>query len=982
MALNPADIAVVSRLLDQALALPIEERAAWLTELPFEHQRHRDTLRDMLAQAADLDKDARLSSLPKQALDESVAREGDLVGPYRLIREIGCGGMGSVWLVERADGAFKRQLALKLPRLAWGAGLAQRMARERDIGALLEHPNIARLYDAGVDGQGRPYLGLEYVDGQPIDAWCKAQGLDVRGRLALFVQVANAVAYAHGRLVVHRDLKPANVLVTPDGQAHLLDFGIAKLLDEAGDAKLTQQQGRVMTPRYASPEQVAGEPITVQSDVYSLGVLLYELLTGSLPIEPKRNSPGALEEAILQGDAPLASSRVKERSTARMLRGEVDAILSKAMQVVPARRYATADMLVQDIERYLCGEAVSARPYNASYRLRKSIRRHWIGLSASTAVLVAILTGSAVAVVQARRASMAMERQQLVTEFVADMFRPKDGTVGELHQAAELSPQALLDRGAQLITSRFAGQPELQAELYGVVGGVFSDMGAYRLAGDYSMLRVALLSVVRSEASERSRALLAVGQAMLDEQRIADAEPQARKAMELARGNEVLELDATILLARIQIARGQLDGADALLKRADQMATAIGAKPTTARAWIAASKGRLLMIRNRLDDSIPVMERAIDIARLSEGPRSMTAVSIGLTLANQLGQTIHGELAQRHFIQSTAVLRSLGGPHRIRAALASARFAWRLYAGGGNGTLSQAVASLESSRQELNDSKVPKPNWFVPLVDFWLGSVKAGAGDVGAGLRVVELASGLLSEVNDVPIERFLIAGPAGDILMFAGRHELADNWYREELQSLQQLGGSRHPYAATVYHHIAENLLMNGQFDEAEATLDGAPRFESVRGYGSDTDRYNRLLVETRAQVLLARGNVDGALALIEHEPPRLEVPSGDDGFDRTLTVLGETLCAAGRSKQGIAVLQHWLARFEALEHDVNAPWIARLRAVTGHCAFADGDRRTAIRESRLARAAFTAQPGVSPYYKAPLLKLERALGLKLPPV
>ncbi|MBL0148572.1 MAG: serine/threonine protein kinase [Ideonella sp.] len=231
-------------------------------------------------------------------------------------------------------------MALKLPRLAWGAGLAERMAREREIGALLEHSHIARMYDAGVDERGRPFLAMEYIDGQPIDAWCEAQGLDVPARLRLFVQVIRAVAYAHGRLVVHRDLKPSNVLVTPDGQAHLLDFGIAKLLGDvaANEPGLTQQQGRVMTPHYASPEQVAGEAITVQSDVYSLGVLLYELLTGLLPIEPKRGTLGAVEEAILQGDAPLASGRVKAKATARALRGEVDAILAMAMRREPAAR--------------------------------------------------------------------------------------------------------------------------------------------------------------------------------------------------------------------------------------------------------------------------------------------------------------------------------------------------------------------------------------------------------------------------------------------------------------------------------------------------------------------------------------------------------------------------------------------------------------------------------------------------------------------
>lgn len=285
-----ADLSTFSRLLDEALDLEPAQAEAWIAALPEAHRHLLPQLRAMLAEHQSQGHAGFMSDGPKLeggAVDDTLARPDDLVGPYRLIREIGRGGMGAVWLAERADGSLKRHVALKLPRLAWGAGLAERMARERAIGALLEHPNIARLYDAGVDSSGRPYLALEYIDGQPLDAWCEAKALGVPERLRLFLQVARAVAYAHGRLVVHRDLKPSNVLVTADGQAHLLDFGIAKLRHEAapGDLGLTLEQGRVLTPHYASPEQIRGEAITVASDVYSLGVLLYELLTGRISFE-------------------------------------------------------------------------------------------------------------------------------------------------------------------------------------------------------------------------------------------------------------------------------------------------------------------------------------------------------------------------------------------------------------------------------------------------------------------------------------------------------------------------------------------------------------------------------------------------------------------------------------------------------------------------------------------------------------------------
>jgi serine/threonine-protein kinase len=272
-------------------------------------------------------------------------------------------------------------------------------------------------------------------------------------RLRLFLQVARAVAYAHGRLVVHRDLKPSNVLVTADGQAHLLDFGIAKLLHEAapGDPALTQEQGRVLTPRYASPEQIQGETITVAADVYSLGVLLYELLTGRLPF--RATSPAALEAAVLEGEPPPASSRAQDKATAGALRGEIDAILGKALKRVPASRYATADALAQDIERHLKGERVLAQPDTAWYRLRKAALRNRVGFAAVTAVLATVLLGAGAALVQARRADEAAEQARVVKDFVVDVFRVNARDNPANNELRQLPAQMLLERGARSSTA-------------------------------------------------------------------------------------------------------------------------------------------------------------------------------------------------------------------------------------------------------------------------------------------------------------------------------------------------------------------------------------------------------------------------------------------------------------------------------------------------------------------------------------------------
>jgi len=274
-----ADLSTLSRLLDEALDLEPAQAEAWLAALPEAHRHLLPQLREMLAEHLSPRGARFMSEGPKVAggaLDESVAQPGDLVGPYRLIREIGRGGMGAVWLAERADGSLKRQVALKLPRLAWGAGLAERMARERDIAASLEHPHIARLYDAGLDQRGRPFLAFEYIDGQPIDAWCAARDLDVAARLRLFVQVACAVAYAHARLVVHRDLKPSNVLLAEDGP-RVIDFGISRALE----SNTVTSAGIVIgSPAFMSPEQAEGHRVGPPSDVFSLGGVLAFAATG------------------------------------------------------------------------------------------------------------------------------------------------------------------------------------------------------------------------------------------------------------------------------------------------------------------------------------------------------------------------------------------------------------------------------------------------------------------------------------------------------------------------------------------------------------------------------------------------------------------------------------------------------------------------------------------------------------------------------
>jgi len=407
MPLTTLQMSRMSRLLDEALPLTEAGRRRWLEALSPDDRDLALALREALLGNGD-DADPLLTLFTAGGEESSVSglSPGALIGPYQLIRLLGTGGMAEVWLAQRADGAFKRRVALKLPALAPSRrDLGQRFARERDILASLEHPNIARLYDAGVDPAGWPYLSMEYVRGAPLTEWCDVRGLDLRGRVKLFLQVLEAVRYAHERHVIHRDLKPSNILVTDSGQVRLLDFGVATLLEsgESEQAPLTRVYGQALTPVYASPEAVRGDAVDAKSDIYSIGVLLYELLTGDRPYRLKAGaSQSLLERAVAEAEVqrpslrttPEAAARrgLTQDQLARALRGDLDLIVLKTLEKEPEARYASAAALIDDLKRYLDGKPVSAQPPRLRYRLRKFLRRNRSVAAVAAAAVIAVVT--------------------------------------------------------------------------------------------------------------------------------------------------------------------------------------------------------------------------------------------------------------------------------------------------------------------------------------------------------------------------------------------------------------------------------------------------------------------------------------------------------------------------------------------------------------------------------------------------------------
>ena len=432
---------------------------------------------------------------PDNVEEPVVGRE---FGAYQVIREIGRGGLGAVYLAARADDEYRKQVAIKLVRRGLDTeDILRRFRNERQILAQLDHPNIARLIDGGTTGDGLPYFVMEYVNGEPINAYCDANALPTTERLKLFRKVCAAVTYAHQNLVIHRDLKPSNILVTQEGEPKLLDFGIATLLS-TGDELFTQTIPalRVMTPEYASPEQVKGEKIMTTSDVYSLGVLLYELLTGQRPYRLKTRTPEEIARAISEQEPERPSTAVSQRPdrnsprsgpsrtgplrNPKSLRGDLDNIVLMAMRKEPARRYTSVGQFSEDIRRHLEGLPVRARKDTVTYRASKFVNRHRIGVAAAALVLLSLVGGIVTTLRQAQTAERAKVKAEATSAFLQRML---NASSPDRNSGAQPTVKDLLDEASKRLASGYlSGQPEVRAELQRVIGTTYLSLGQYDLA--------------------------------------------------------------------------------------------------------------------------------------------------------------------------------------------------------------------------------------------------------------------------------------------------------------------------------------------------------------------------------------------------------------------------------------------------------------------------------------------------------------------
>jgi eukaryotic-like serine/threonine-protein kinase len=746
--ISPDRWRVLSPYLDEALDLATTERAAWLAAISVRDEALGADLQAMLAEhdvaheAGFLDT-AVLDS--RQALAPSLA--GQVLGAYRLLSHIGEGGSGSVWLAERCDGRFQGCAAVKLlnPSLIARYG-EERFRREGSILARLRDPRIAHIIDAGVSPAGQPYLVLEHVDGQSIDRYCRERSLGIEARLRLFLEVLEAVAHAHANLIVHRDIKPANVLVRTDGQVKLLDFGIAKLLEPgsnpdrprtADSSAFNRLVGNALTPGFAAPEQLSGDPVTTATDVYALGVLLYTLLTGQHPAGEAVRSPATLIRAILVTDPARVSDAARGAADVvegpadhaarcgttpaglrRALRGDLDAIVARALRKDPSKRYSSVTALADDLRRVLRHEPVSARPDTLRYRAARFSRRNIRSVAAFG--VVALLVTGLTAVYTVR---LATERDRAQRE-AAKAVKVSEILMGLLTSAdpyairstpGEPTTRALLDGSAAQVQNELAGQPELQAELLTMMGRTYRRLAVYdraqqlleeALAAGQSAfgpehVRIAQtlndLGVVFAEKADYAAAAERLEQALAMRRRLlgredADvaitlvelgrvyqdlgfndrAEPLHREALEIRRkvlgdGHRETAVSQSDLASVLRL-KGDLAGAEALLARclATNIQTRGDSHPNTAvtrhdLALIAAARGDYAQAESLLRHVLALQRQAL-------GPTHPVVATTLNTLSHVLTAVGRHDEASAALEEALGVVRpAFGSDHQLVA---------------------------------------------------------------------------------------------------------------------------------------------------------------------------------------------------------------------------------------------------------------------------------------------------------------------------
>jgi serine/threonine protein kinase/tetratricopeptide (TPR) repeat protein len=919
----------VKALFAQAMDLPEAERDAWIGSRCTEHPATLAELRSLLAVRATSKSDflsegaVRLAPIISEHFSEDAGIEpGSRIGAYRLLREIGVGGMGRVFLAERADGQFTRQVALKLIRSEFSSpDLQRRFMRERDTLARLAHPNIATLHDGGLSDDGAPWFTMEFVDGEPITHWCDEHRSDIRSRVELVLKVCDAVQDAHRNLVVHRDIKPSNILVTQAGEPKLLDFGIAKPISENAD-DFTGTQMQPMTREYAAPEQVTGEPITTATDVYALGVLLYLLLSGHMPYRRAAQGQIGWIKAILE-DAPESMDRALDRTTVRAtsdtavaddgpervdriaearsssmatlkraLRGDLDRIAQRALAKAPESRYPTVSAMADDLRAYLGGRALSGG--TRTYRLRKFVRRHWLPMGATALLLAAIIGGAALATVDAHKIEREARRTAAVKTFLLDLLRNANPTVT---QGKTVSLRDVVDRGVARLDSIPLEQFALKAELQNMLGMIYYHIGlrkeaselhaqAFDLTKDDPDARVLAVTSERFEGVDLS--------SMSDNARAQELVDDAvQRAHALGPGNQ-LELARTLDSA-VWVAAKRRDNAR-VAKYSEESRTLADRFPDDEEIAFLALSQEASAARSAHDHAAAaaLLTRAVAAALKSFGPDAQETQNTQYQLGNEFLSLGRFEDAQ--------------GP--LQAALDSGR---RVFGSDHARTLraEQVLAINEIAR----------------------GHVAEGSGHFAHQLDVAEKAQprddSVLAEI------RLNYAGSLIDL----GRLEDAQSLLVKVVDFLHGRDGGDTAELEEALSDLGRVQLLEGQPESAEA--EAREGISLMAKAHSDEDSSAWALL---SEVLVRRQDFEGAVAAGLQARDHAIKSEGDHSYETAWarTCYGEALAATGQTAAAEVELRTAVKAYaDLIPSGTVHPASTDARLALGHLVAARSDGR-----------------------------------------
>lgn len=974
--------------IDKALALSEEERAIWLESLRAEQPELAGQVEELLNEhfASQLDRFLEhVTSVPQTGL--SLA--GQTVGAYRLISPIGQGGMGTVWLAERNDGRFERKAAVKfLSASLVGQGAGARFKREGAILGRLSHRNIAELLDAGVSKTGQPYLVLEYVEGQPIDAFCDERNLDVRARIRLFLDVLRAVAHAHANLIVHRDIKPSNVLVSNDGVVKLLDFGIAKLLEGRGRhgaaTMLTFESGAAFTPQFAAPEQLTGGVVTTATDVYELAVLLYLLLTGQHPAGPGPHSTADLVKAIVETDAPRASSAsdtggaavAEKRATTpeklrRQLRGDIEAILLKGLRKQSAERYVSADAFAEDLRRYIDGEPVLARPESKWYRTRKFLaKRRWT-VAGVAAVVVALAVGLGAALWQEHIARSESRVATSMERFLEDIFVTNSSFQDNPLKAQQTTARELLDLGAHKIDGELNDVPEAKIRMLGTLSTLYLDLGLSDEAVD---LRRKIVDLTRSRygnnSMEVASALIGLASSMhsshavnespgvlLEAKRILDqrhdftSKDRGTLSATLAQQYETTDLPRALEYARqaVQVFRKYPDDS--------QFAESL------------YQEGVLLADNAQPRQAEPLLAEAVQASARVDGDPNPSLSRFYAYLGQTQQSLTEFPAAEASLRKALEVSRKLNGEDHVDTLETELRLGIFL---GGTARTKESLEHIERAKDILLRTRGADDPFFAPQVFLEYGRYLAYAGHLEEGLTYTTKA--VENRRKNRPGTSYL-----GSMLEVQAFVFIEMGRYSEAVRAMDEaeaiFAKANTPRFFLAADNRARYLMITGQLNEAESALgrfhpsapaEGALPVDALR------------LQTVKAEVALTRNDADSAARLAGQVIQELAASPVRDYLKsleaRAALVQGRADLELRRTSEALPLLQRSVELREAVVDPIS-PGLAAGQIALAECYLDLGESQRAKPLADSARKILRGHAELGLQYLRPMQDLEKRL-------